>query len=108
MSISTTMGSPAISKLARRGTWRGGLMGTDYLWAFAFLTPYIAVFLAFVIYPVTYGLWLGSNPASYRALFNDPVYPEAVLNTLIYLGVAVNLKLALALLLSGFFMRKGW
>jgi multiple sugar transport system permease protein len=35
------------------------------------------------------------------------VYPEAVLNTLIYLAVAVNLKLFLALMLSGFFMRKG-
>ena len=83
-------------------------MGADYLWAFAFLTPYIAVFLAFVIYPVGYGLWLGSNIASYKALFADPIYPETVLNTLIYLGVAVNTKMLLALLLSGFFMRPGW
>lgn len=108
MSISTTMDSPAAVKSSRKTTWRGGLMGTDYLWAFAFLIPYIAVFLAFVIYPVTYGLWLGSSPASYRALFADPVYPEAVINTLIYLGVAVNVKMFLALILSGFFMRKGW
>ncbi len=83
-------------------------MGSDYLWALAFLTPYIAVFLAFVIYPVGYGLWLGSNIASYKALFADPIYPETVLNTLIYLGVAVNTKMLLALLLSGFFMRPGW
>ena len=31
-----------------------------------------------------------------------------VVNTALYLGVAINLKLFLALLLSGFFMRKGW
>ena len=34
--------------------------------------------------------------------------PRRFVNTLIYLLVAVNLKLFLALLLSGFFMRKGW
>ena len=38
----------------------------------------------------------------------DPVYPRTVINTLIYLAIGVNLKLFLALLLSGFFMRKGW
>ncbi|MGE0415385.1 MAG: carbohydrate ABC transporter permease [Acetobacteraceae bacterium] len=74
----------------------------------AFITPYIAVFLAFVAYPVAYGLWLGSDPATYRALFDDPIYPRSVVNTLLYLGIGVNLKLFLALLLSGFFMRKGW
>jgi multiple sugar transport system permease protein len=66
------------------------------------------VFLVFVIYPISYGLWLGSDPASYRALFSDPVYPRTVTNTLLYLLFGVNLKLLLALALSGFFMRKGW
>ena len=51
----------------------------------AFVTPYVAVFVAFVIYPIGYGLWLGSDPASYRALFSDPVYPRTVVNTLLYL-----------------------
>jgi multiple sugar transport system permease protein len=74
----------------------------------AFVTPYVAIFVAFVIYPIGYGLWLGSDPASYRALFGDPVYPRTVVNTLVYLLFGVNLKLLLALLLSGFFMRKGW
>ena len=27
--------------------------------------PYVAVFLAFVVYPIAYGLWLGSDPALY-------------------------------------------
>jgi len=108
MSLSTTLDAPVVGRSVNRRTWRGGLMGSDYLWALAFITPYIGVFLAFVIYPVSYGLWLGSSPASYRALFADPVYPEAVVNTLIYLAIGVNLKLFLALMLSGFFMRKGW
>lgn len=108
MSITTTLDGAALSARVPHRVWRSGLLGTDYLWALAFVTPYVAVFLAFVVYPVGYGLWLGSDPASYRALFADPVYPEAVVNTLIYLGIGVNLKLFLALMLSGFFMRKVW
>lgn len=108
MALSTTMDAATNVRPARRKVWRGGLLGRDYLWALAFVTPYIAVFLAFVIYPVAYGLWLGSDPASYRALFADPVYPETVVNTLVFLAIGVNLKLFLALMLSGFFMREGW
>ena len=88
--------------------WRGGPLGRDFTWAVAFVLPYVAVFLAFVVYPISYGLWLTSDPARYRALLDDPVYPRAVVNTLIYLAVGVNLKLFLALLLSGFFMRRDW
>ena len=40
--------------------------------------------------------------------FDDPRYPTAVLNMMIYVGVAVNLKMMLAFLLSGFFAHKGW
>ena len=66
------------------------------------------VFLAFVIYPVGYGLWLGSDPALYAELFSDPIYLSTVANTLLYVGIGVNLKMFLAFLLSGFFMRKRW
>src|SRR5450759_414306 len=69
---------------------RRGTFGADKLWALAFVTPYVAIFVAFVIYPVGYGLWLGSDPASYRALFGDPVYPRTVVNTLLYLLFGVN------------------
>ena len=86
----------------------GKLFTADRYWAAAFATPYAAVFLVFVVYPIGYGLWLGSDPASYRALFADPVYPRTVTNTLLYLLFGVNLKLVLAVLLSGFFIRKGW
>ncbi len=99
---------PAVATRPVRRVRRGGLQGSDYVWAVAFAVPYAAVFLAFVIYPILYGLWLGSQPELYHRLFDDPRYPTAVLNTLIYVGVGVNLKMCLAFLLSGFFMRKSW
>jgi multiple sugar transport system permease protein len=92
----------------RRVAWHHGLLGGDFAWGLAFVVPYIAVFLAFVVYPVGYGIWLGSDVSKYQTLFEDPVYPRAVINTLIYLAVGVNLKLFLALLISGFFMRREW
>ena len=100
VSLNRTTVRPAASRW-----WAGGLNGSDKLWATAFVLPYIAVFLLFVVYPVGYGLYLGSDPRSYVALFNDPIYAETVVNTLLFLAVGVNVKLFLALLLSGFFMR---
>jgi multiple sugar transport system permease protein len=88
--------------------WFGGIHGADYVWALAFALPYIAIFLLFVLYPICYGLWLGSEPQLYGQLFSDPRYFTAVINTVIYVGVGVNLKMAMAFLLSGFFMRKRW
>ena len=87
---------------------RGSLQGSEYAWAIAFCIPYIGVFVAFVIFPVLYGLWLGHQPALYVELFHDPIYQNTLVNTIIYLAVGVNVKMFLALLLSGFFMRKGW
>jgi multiple sugar transport system permease protein len=108
MAVTSTIENPALARAQTRSvSWRR-LTRSDRLWALAFATPYVLVFAAFVIYPICFGLWLGSDLATYRQLFADPVYPSALRNTLIYLTVAVNLKLFLALLLSGFFMRKGW
>src|ERR687888_702928 len=105
------IGRPAIrgqmlQKLWR--SWRGDLKGSEYTWAIAFIVPYVAVFLTFVAYPVAYGLWMGSEPSLYRELFADPIYQSTVVNTALYLALAVNVKMVLALLLSGFFMRPGW
>src|SRR5439155_1224809 len=61
-------------------------------WGVIMLAPYILVFLVFVLYPVTYGLWLARNPQSYRTLFDDPVFFRTVVNTIVFLMVAVNLK----------------
>jgi multiple sugar transport system permease protein len=95
----------------RHGLWdslRGHLKGSEYLWALAFVIPYLAVFVVFVAYPIVYGLWMGHDPALYKELFADPIYANTVVNTLIYLAVGVNVKMFLAFLLSGFFVRPGW
>ena len=88
--------------------WRGHLLGSEYAWALAFCVPYIAVFLVFVVYPIGFGIWLGSEPSLYATLFSDPIYGQTVLNTALYLGVGMNLKMFLALMLSGFFVHRGW
>lgn len=91
----------------RRGR-RGGLQGSDINWALAFLVPYVAIFFAFVLLPVCYGLWLGHRPSSYAALFSDPIYLRTLVNTALFLAIAVNVHLFLALLLSGYFLNKNW
>ena len=50
------------------------------------LAPYLLVFLAFVVYPVGYGLWMGSDPSLYPQLLSDPIYWETVVNTALFLG----------------------
>ena len=83
--------------------------GSWQMWGIAMLAPYVLVFLVFVIYPVLYGLWIARDPASYQRLFQDPVFPRTVLNTLIFLIVGINIKFLIALGLSGFFVQqKRW
>jgi len=101
-------GRPQAGRRSLLRRWRGELQGSEYAWALAFCVPYIAVFLAFVVYPVLYGLWLGHKPSLYIELLSDPIYQETVVNTILYLVIGVNVKMFLALLLSGFFMRPGW
>ena len=101
-------GNRSLARRARSRMFRGSLQGSEYTWALAFVIPSIAIFLIFVIYPVVYGLWLGSDPASYVELFDDPIYQTTIINTALYLAIGVNVKMFLALLLSGFFMRRGW
>ena len=91
-----------------RRAWFGGIHGADYIWAFAFALPYTVIFFAFVVYPIAFGLWMGSDPALYEDLFSDPRYLTAVVNTLLYVGIGVNVKMFLGFMLSGFFMRKRW
>ena len=76
-------------------------------WGLVLLVPYVLLFLVFVLYPVGYGLWLARQPSSYVKLFDDPIFFRSVINTLIFLGVGINLKMLLALFLSGFFVQNG-
>src|SRR5215210_3129501 len=75
-------------------------------WGLILLAPYVLIFLAFVVYPVGYGLWLARSPQSYVDLVDDPIFARAVVNTLIFLIVGINVKMILALLLSGFFVQQ--
>jgi multiple sugar transport system permease protein len=99
-----TAGLPSAGR--RRPAWRGPLHGSELVWAIALVAPYAALFFAFAVYPIVYGLWMGSDPSLYAQLAADPRYARTALNTLLYVGLGVNLKMFLALLLSGFFMRR--
>jgi multiple sugar transport system permease protein len=81
-------------------------MNSWQTWGVILIAPYVLVFLAFVLYPVTYGLWLARHPESYVKLFADPIFTRTVVNTIVFLVVAVNLKFLLALWLSGFFVHE--
>jgi multiple sugar transport system permease protein len=68
----------------------------------------VLVFLVFVLYPVGYGLWLARHPASYVRLFDDPIFFRTVINTIVFLVVAINIKMVIAMVLSGFFVTERW
>jgi multiple sugar transport system permease protein len=100
--------APGARNGLRRSPSHRPVPGSEFAWAIAFVVPYVAVFVAFVVYPVAYGLWMAHDPSLYRDLFSNPLYRQTVLNTVLYVGLGVNVQLFLALLLSGFFMRRRW
>jgi multiple sugar transport system permease protein len=83
-----------------------GRLSSWQAWGVILVAPYLLVFLALVVYPVSYGLWLARDPESYAKLFADPIFFTTVVNTLVFLLVAVNLKFLMALYLSGFFVHE--
>jgi multiple sugar transport system permease protein len=99
---------PRALNRTRWPSWPRHLHGSEFAWAIAFVVPYAAVFLAFVVYPVGYGLRMASDPALYGDLLRDPLFARTVVNTALYVGLGVNVQMFLALLLSGFFMRRRW
>ncbi len=74
-------------------------------WGRVLVLPYL---LVFVLYPVGYGLWLARHPESYVKLFEDPIFFRTAVNTLIFLVVAINIKMVIAMVLSGFFIQTRW
>lgn len=84
------------------------LHGSELRWAIAFIVPYAAVLLAFAVYPILYGFWMAGSPSLYLQLLDSDEYQEAVVTTLLYVGVGVNLTMVMALLLSGYFMQRRW
>ena len=91
-----------------RPSWHRHVHGSEFAWAIAFVIPYAAVFVGFVVYPIAYGLWMASDPSLYGDLIANPLYARTVVNTALYVGLGVNVMMFLALLLSGFFMRRRW
>jgi multiple sugar transport system permease protein len=77
-------------------------------WGRVMVVPYLLVFVVFVLYPVGYGLWLARHPESYIKLSHDPIFFRTVVNTFVFLVVAINVKMAIALGLSGFFVQTRW
>jgi multiple sugar transport system permease protein len=81
-------------------------LSTPQVWGIVLIVPYLLVFLAFVVYPVAYGFWLARAPSNYVELYNDPIFARAVVNTLIFLLIGINIKMLIALFLSGFFVQQ--
>jgi multiple sugar transport system permease protein len=77
-------------------------------WGRILVVPYLLIFAIFVLYPVCYGLWLARDPGNYVKLADDPIFFRTAVNTFIFLVVAVNLKMIIALGLSGFFVQSRW
>ncbi|HKX43126.1 MAG TPA: sugar ABC transporter permease [Burkholderiaceae bacterium] len=99
--VAATLPTSAAPPAARKGDrWQ--------FWGRALVLPYLLVFLIFVLYPVGYGLWLARHPSSYVKLVEDPIFLRSVVNTIVFLVVAINLKMLIALVLSGFFIQARW
>jgi multiple sugar transport system permease protein len=77
-------------------------------WGRILVLPYLLIFVVFVIFPVGYGLWLARHPSSYVHLVDDPIFFRTAINTVVFLVVAINIKMMVALGLSGFFVQPRW
>jgi len=75
------------------------------LWGLILLVPYMLIFLLFVVYPVGYGFWIARHPHSYVELIDDPIFARSAVNTAIFLIIGINIKMVIAMLLSGFFIQ---
>lgn len=101
-----TMSTANVAALGRAPSSRP-LSAWDF-WGRVLVVPYLIVFVVFVVYPVCYGLWLARDPQSYVKLAADPIFFRTAVNTIVFLVIAINLKMAVALMLSGFFIQTRW
>ena len=106
MTATTTIDEAARPK-PRTGR-AGFALSQKQVWSLLFTAPYIAIFLGFVVFPVGYAFWLARSPHLYVELADDPIFLRTVINTLVFLIVAINIKMVMALFLSGFFAQKRW
>ncbi|MGL4497351.1 MAG: carbohydrate ABC transporter permease [Beijerinckiaceae bacterium] len=105
MSLEFAMSAATLAETATPpGAARKDGIDSWQMWGMILVAPYLLVFVLFVIYPVLYAFWLAHEPKSYVELFNDPIFFRTVINTLVFLFVAINIKMLVALGLSGFFL----
>jgi multiple sugar transport system permease protein len=99
--MSETLSAPPVVAAPRREPWaRKTLLGLT------FCSPLILIFLALVITPITYMLYLGLDWSIYPAIFSDPIFIQTLWNTVIFVGFAVNVKMFLCLVLSALFSQE--
>lgn len=91
--------------LSRRLT--APLLSVQEAWALFFLTPFLVVFALFVIYPVGYALYLGTDLGVYGRVLTDPLYLQSLWNTFVFILLGVGLKMLLALALSSLLVLPG-
>jgi multiple sugar transport system permease protein len=91
-----TAGSPPAAH-PRDRQWRNTLLGLG------FCSPLLCLFVFLVLYPILYMIYMGLDRQIYEDIFEDPIFIQTLWNTVIFVGVAVNVKMALALVLSAVF-----
>jgi len=69
----------------------------------AFCSPLLLLFLCLVLYPILYMIYMGLDWDIYEDIFSDPIFIQTLWNTVIFVGVAVNVKMVLAVVLSALF-----
>jgi multiple sugar transport system permease protein len=94
----TVVGAVAPVTAPRRERWGG-----KTILGLAFCSPLILIFLLLVITPILYMLYMGMDQSIYPAIFSDPIFIQTLWNTVIFVGMAVNVKMFLALVLSALF-----
>lgn len=109
----TTHGPQPVSARRSPASSRQRRQVSKYLTLVAFITPAFALFVIFVIWPVIeaarYSLyrWNGLGPLvdfaglkNYQRLFHDPIFFQALHNTLIIALLSLTIQLPLALLMA--------
>lgn len=86
----------------------------EALWALAFLSPYLIIFIVWQIFPLFYGLWLSFTNldllhssdvqfvglSNFTKIFSDPFVALSLKNTLYFTAGSVGLGIVLALALA--------
>jgi len=92
--------------------------GREAWQSYLFVLPFLALFVSFILYPLLSEVYysftryeIGLAPRfvglkNFAGLIQDSDYRQSILNTLIYVGMGVNAKLALALLIAIFLNRE--